>query len=96
MAFAVQAVWTAKPGEEGRIADVIRTMTPLSLAEPGCLYYRGQVSTDAPNVFLLYEQYVDAAAYEAHKASEHFGVHVKEYALDYLERREVKTFVTLD
>ena len=30
--------------EEGRILDVIRTMTPLSRAEPKCLFYQAQVS----------------------------------------------------
>ncbi|MBB5786947.1 putative quinol monooxygenase [Jiangella mangrovi] len=96
MAFVVAAVWKAKPGEEGRVREVIETMTPLSRAEDACLYYQAQVSPDDPTTFFLYEQYADADGYEAHKASEHFQKHVFGYIIEYLEAREVKTYETID
>jgi quinol monooxygenase YgiN len=96
VAFVVAATWTAKPGEEGRISDVIRSMTPLSRAEPGNLFYQAQASTDRPGVFLIYEQYTDTAAYEDHKQSPHFKRYVAHHALEYLEAREVQTFYTVD
>jgi quinol monooxygenase YgiN len=96
MAFVVAAIWKAKAGEEGRILDVIKTMTPLSRAEPKCLFYQAQVSPEDPTTFFLYEQYADAGGYEEHKASEHFQRHVFGHALSYLETRQVSTYETID
>lgn len=96
MAFVVAAIWKAKPGEEHRIVDVVNTLTPLSRAEPKCLYYQAQVSQDDPTTFLLYEQYTDASGYEEHKATDYFQKHVFGYAMDYLESREVSTYTTID
>jgi quinol monooxygenase YgiN len=96
MAFVVAATWKAKQGEEDRILDVIRTMTPLSRAEPKCVYYQAQVSPEDPTTFFLYEQYADAQGYEDHKATEHFQKHVFGYAIEHLETREVSTYETID
>ncbi|MQA02972.1 MAG: antibiotic biosynthesis monooxygenase [Streptosporangiales bacterium] len=96
MAFVVAATWQAKPGEEERIREVIRTMTPLSRAEEKNLVYQAHVSPDDPTVFFLYEQYVDEQGYEDHKAAEYFQQHVFGYAVEYLANREVRTFHTLD
>lgn len=96
MAFVVAAIWKAKPGEEDRIVDVIKTMTPLSRAEPKNLFYQAQVSPTDPTTFFLYEQYTDEQGYEDHKASEHFQKHVFGYAIDYLAERQVTTYETID
>ncbi|MGC4112598.1 MAG: putative quinol monooxygenase [Nocardioides sp.] len=94
MAFVVAATWIAKPGNEAAVRAAIETMTPLSRAEPGNLHYQAQVSTDDPRQFLLYELYVDGAAYDAHKASPHFQQHVVGHALALLEERRVSTYDT--
>ena len=96
MAFVVAATWKAKEGEEGRVEEVIRTMTPLSRSEEGNLFYQAQVNPEDPLTFFLYEQYTDEAAYEAHKATPHFQEHVFGYILEYLEDRSVKTYTTID
>jgi quinol monooxygenase YgiN len=96
MAFVVAATWKAKEGEEGRVEEVIRTMTPLSRDEEGNLFYQAQVNPEDPRTFFLYEQYTDEAAYEAHKATPHFQEHVFGYILEYLEERSVKTYTTID
>jgi quinol monooxygenase YgiN len=95
MAYVVAAIWTAKEGQENTIAEVIRVMTPLSLAEPGCLYYQAQRSVDNPRVFFLYEQYVDAAGYEAHMATPHFEKHVRGEAIPNLASRERAFYETI-
>jgi quinol monooxygenase YgiN len=96
MAFVVAATWKAKEGEEGRVEDVIRTMTPLSRAEDANLFYQAQVSPEDPRTFFLYEQYTDEAGYEAHKATPHFQEHVFGHVIEYLEERSVKTYTTID
>jgi quinol monooxygenase YgiN len=96
MAFVVAAIWKAKQGEEKRVEETIRKMTPLSRAEEGNLYYQAQVSPDDPHIFFLYEQYVDEAAYETHKATPYFQENVFGYILEYLDERSVTTYQTID
>ncbi len=96
MAYVVAAIWTAKEGQEEKILEVIKKMTPLSRQEPGCLYYQAQRSPDNPRVFFLYEQYADAAGYEAHMATPHFDQYVKGEAIPNLESRERAFYETID
>ena len=96
MAFVVAATWKAKEGEEARVLDVIKTMTPLSRAEEGNLFYQAQVSPEDPRTFFLYEQYRDEQGYEDHKATEHFQKYVFGLVIDLLESREISTYETID
>jgi quinol monooxygenase YgiN len=86
------ATWRAKPGNEQRCAEILELMTPLTRAEPGCLFYQAHRSADDPRVFVLYEQYVDDAALLAHSQSEHFKAHVLGEAVPLLESR-FRTFL---
>ncbi|HEX8917570.1 MAG TPA: putative quinol monooxygenase [Chloroflexota bacterium] len=96
MAYVVAALWKAKEGQEETIAQVIKTMTPLSRQEPGCLYYQAHRSPHDPRTFLLYEQYVDESGYEAHMATPHFEQHVRGTAIPNLESRERYFFETIE
>ncbi|GAA1679773.1 putative quinol monooxygenase [Microbacterium lacus] len=96
MSFTVVATWRAKPGEEGHIREVLSAMTTLSRAETGCIHYQAHVSATDPAEFMLYEQYVDSRAYDAHKSSDHFQAIVVNDALDHLTERTVRTFETID
>jgi quinol monooxygenase YgiN len=96
MAYVVCAKWRAKEGKAERLLEVIAEMTPPSRAEPGCVFYQAQRSAEDPQLFFLYEQYADAAAYEAHMASEHFTRLVKEEAIpELLEDRAREFYETL-
>jgi quinol monooxygenase YgiN len=95
MAYVVATIWTAKEGQEEKIAEVIGVMTPLSLAEPGCLFYQAQRSVGNPRVFFLYEQYVDPAGCEAHMATPHFEQYVRGEAIPNLESRERAFYETI-
>ena len=96
MAYVVSAKWRAKPGKEDRLKALCEEMTEPSRAEPGNVYYQAQRSLDDPQLFYLYEQYVDEAGYEAHQATEHFTRLVKGEAipelLDAREREFYETF----
>ena len=96
MAYVVAAIWRAKTGQEDTVARVIETMTPLSRAEPGCLFYQAHRSVDDASVFFLYEQYVDAGGYEAHMATPHFEEHVRGVAVPNLESRERAFYETME
>ena len=96
MAFVVAATWKAKEGEEKRVEETIRIMTPLSRAEEANLFYQAQVAPEDPRTFFLYEQYVDEAGYEAHKAASYFQENDFDHIIEYLEERSVKTYTTID
>jgi quinol monooxygenase YgiN len=96
MAYVVLAKWTAKEGEEDRLAQICEEMTEPSRAEPANRFYQAQRSAENPRLFLLYEQYDDEAGYEAHMASEHFIRLVKNEAIpNVLESRQREFYVTL-
>ena len=96
MAYVVSAKWRAKPGKEGRLAELCMEMTEPSRAEPGNLFYQAHRSPEDPQLFYLYEQYADEAGYQAHMDSEHFTRLVKGEAipelLDAREREFYETF----
>lgn len=97
MAYVVSAKWRAKEGKAERLLEVIREITPPSRAEAGNLYYQAQRSIEDPDLFYLYEQYVDEAGYEAHMDSEHFTRLVKEEAIpELLADRERAFYETIE
>jgi quinol monooxygenase YgiN len=96
MAYVVCAKWTAKEGESEKVAAAIRKLAPLSRQEPGVLLYQPHRYPETPNVFFFYEQYVDAAAYQAHVESEHVRRHGFGDALPRLEGRERSFYETMD
>jgi quinol monooxygenase YgiN len=95
MAFVVSAHWRAKEGKADLIAEIIQKITPLSRQEPGCLFYQAHRTPDDPNLFYLYEQYVDKAGYEAHMATPHFQEYVIGQAIPNLESRERAFYETM-
>lgn len=96
MPFVVAATWVAQPGEEQRIESVIRTLTPLSRAEPKNHAYQAHRDPADPRTFFLYEQYTDESGFEDHKATEHFQKHAIGEAFPYLESREARTYWTFE
>jgi (4S)-4-hydroxy-5-phosphonooxypentane-2,3-dione isomerase len=96
MAYVVAATWRARAGEEKKIEEVIRVMTRLSREEPGTLMFEAHRSAEDPAVFFLYEQFRDAAAFEAHTATPHFENYVRGQAIPRLESRERAVYETLD
>lgn len=95
MAFALTARWVAREGEEERVAEALRALAPPSRGEPGCLYYQPCRERDDPRVFVVFEVYVDEAAYRAHGESDHFRRFALP-ALELLDRRERVFYDTLD
>jgi quinol monooxygenase YgiN len=72
-----------RPDDREEIAQVLRELTRLSRQEPGCVsYIPHQVEAD-PDTVLIYEQYKDEAAADAHRASPHFA----QYAIGVLYQK---------
>ena len=91
-AHVVIARWTAREGEEEAVAAVLRELAEESRREPGCIDYRVTRSLDDPRTFLLYEEYVDADAFQAHRESEHFERLARGRAIPLLETRHVEQY----
>lgn len=89
------AKWTAKVGEEERVADVLRTLAVPSREEPGCRFYQPCRDPENPRAFLIFEIYDDEAALDAHAASEHFQRLTVGEAFALLDGRERAFYETI-
>jgi len=65
-----------KPGTEERCKEYLRALQEHSRQEPGCLMYVGHQSTQDSRRFLIYEQYKDQAALDAHRSAHYFKQYV--------------------
>ena len=93
MAFILAVTWTAKPGNEEEVHEILRKLREASNQEPGVITYEAHVDPDNPRQFFIYEVYHDASGLEAHQETEHFKQLVVEKAIPLLEFRERKQFV---
>lgn len=85
--YVIVAEWYAKAGSDDEIAEVLKTAVRNSRAEPGCRLFMANRSVEDPRRFVLYEQFDDKAAFEAHLATESFKVNVAGRILPLLESR---------
>ena len=83
------------PEDRDEVAETLRLLGAASREEPGCVSYVPHLVEGDPDTVLIYEQYRDAKALEAHIGSEHF----KRYAVGVLSQkmreRNVETLVAL-
>lgn len=69
----VQSIhYTFAPEHADAVAASFAELRDASLREPGVVSFRVARSNEKPNVFLLWEEYRDEAALEAHAATAHF------------------------
>jgi quinol monooxygenase YgiN len=71
--ICVAVTYVIKPGHEAEAVSLFHALTGPTRAEAGCRMYQAHRSTNDPRRFFLYEQYVDQAALDAHRASAHFA-----------------------
>ena len=87
------AKYYAKPGKVEAVIEKLREMGELVKAhEPGCALYQISQSKENPDFLLLYEQYVDQAAVDGHRATAHFQMYILDIVVPMLEKREVEFF----
>ena len=72
MSLVLVVRMTAQLDKADELAQVLRELADASRQEPGCELYIPTQDPENAHSFLLYEQYVDKAALDAHAASEHF------------------------
>jgi (4S)-4-hydroxy-5-phosphonooxypentane-2,3-dione isomerase len=64
--------WMANKGIENEVVEVFKKLAEASRREPGCRMYIAHQHRDNARHFLVYEQYDDDAALQAHRDSAHF------------------------
>lgn len=66
-------VWFKFASEDrAEVAEMLRELANASRQEPGCVSYIPHQLQDDPDTVLIYEQYRDDQALQAHRDSPHF------------------------
>lgn len=73
------------------IAEILRELTAASRQEPGCVTYVPHFVESQPETVLIYEQYKDEAAVEAHRGTPHFARYAIGGLYQKMLDREVET-----
>ena len=58
--------------DRARVAELLTELARASRQEPGCVNYVPHTIDGEPDTVVIYEQYQDQKAAEAHRASPHF------------------------
>ncbi|HTR95455.1 MAG TPA: putative quinol monooxygenase [Trebonia sp.] len=87
MEFVVIAQYRARDGEARRVAEALAEMVAPTRAEPGNLEYQVFRDPNDPSLFVLFERYADADAFDAHRATPHFGTWLAGVVLPALDDR---------
>lgn len=74
ISFTVRLKFDEK--DRAAVEEMLRRVTVLSRQEPGCVTYIPHFVEGEPATVLIYEQYKDEAALEAHRNSPHFAQYV--------------------
>ena len=64
---------TFRPEDLSDIAEILRELTAASRLEPGCVTYVPHFVDSDQATVVIYEQYKDEAAVDAHRATPHFA-----------------------
>ena len=70
MPKTLYAEFTVKPGNEARVAEMMRELTVLVRQEPGNVIFAPYTEEANPNRYFVFEVYEDEAAFEAHISAE--------------------------
>ena len=90
--YGVIARFRVKDGHVDDVIAALREAAPPSRDEPGCHFYDANQDLTDPNLIVMYEQYENEAAFEAHRETPHFKTYVEARVLPFLESRARETF----
>jgi quinol monooxygenase YgiN len=93
ISFAVRLKFA--PEDRTEVAETLRVLATASRQEPGCISYIPHHVEGDPDTVLIYEQYRDAKALEAHRASEHFKNHAVCGLYQKMRERSVENLAAL-
>ena len=84
------------PEDQADVRNMLKNVGSASRQEPGCVNYVTHVLENDPNTVVIYEQYKDAEALEAHRASGHFDQYVTNGLYRRVRERSVETLQAVE
>lgn len=84
-----------RPDDRARIAEMFSELAAASREEPGCLSYVPHVVEGEPDTVVIYEQYRDQQAADAHRASAHFRKYAVGGLYQLMLERQVENLTAL-
>jgi len=94
--LVVIAQYRTRAGKGDAVASVLALHRPATVAEPGCRAFVVNRSQDDGDRFVLYEQYDDEAAFEAHRASPHFKRYIEGQVVPLLAERSWERYSVVE
>jgi quinol monooxygenase YgiN len=79
-------------GRGGEVSAVLARHAAQSREEPGCAQFVVHQAEDDPDAFVLYEQYLDEAALDAHRETSYFRENITERVVPLLSARQAKRY----
>lgn len=83
------------PEDRSDAAAMVALLATESRHEPGCLAYIPHQLQDDPDTILIYEQYRDPQALEAHRESEHFKKYAIGGIMQKMKERQLENLIAL-
>lgn len=88
------ARYKVRPGAGETVLQALQKMSPLVKAnEPGCALYQACRSVNDPDRLMLYEQYLDQQALDAHRETPYFKEIVEGVIVPLLEERQREFYI---
>lgn len=85
--YVVVARYLTLADKQDEVLDILKQVVPIARAEPGNRAYIVNQSVEDPRQIMLYEQYVDEAAFIYHANRPEFVEHIKGRVWPLLESR---------
>ena len=83
------------PEDRADVAAAVAQLAAESRREPGCISYIPHQVQDDPDTILIYEQYRDPKALEAHRASDHFRKYAIGGIFQLMKDRQYENLIAL-
>ena len=90
--LVVIAQYRTKAGQGDEVAAALALHGPEAAAEPGCRAFVVNRSREDGDRFVLYEQYDDEAAFQAHRETSHFKTYIEGRVVPLLAERSFERF----
>lgn len=81
--------------DRAKVLDAVRHLAEASRKEPGCVSFIPHETAGDSSQIMIYEQYRDEAALEAHRASPHFHEYVIGGLYQMMKERSVEDLKAL-
>jgi quinol monooxygenase YgiN len=93
VSFTVRMQFTKDDRE--KVTEILRNLAVASRKEPGCVTYVPHHVDGDPETVLIYEQYRDQEAVDAHRASPHFEQYAVGGLYQLMKERATETLVAI-